>query len=104
MVVPAGEKVTDAQVAETRPEVIVLAWAATGGKSDPGQAYRVETWKDLPAIRGRRVFVMRDELLNTPGPPLMEGARELSRVLHSSDGERGKKNPPQRTQRAQRRR
>jgi iron complex transport system substrate-binding protein len=82
MIVPAGEKVTDAQVADARPEVIVLAWAATGGKSDPEQAYKMEAWKDVPAIRERRVFVVRDELLNTPGPPLMEGARELLKVLH----------------------
>src|SRR5882757_6776777 len=30
MVVPAGEKITDAQVSQAEPEVIVLAWAATG--------------------------------------------------------------------------
>ena len=82
MIVPAGGKVTDAQMAEARPEVIVLAWAATGGKSDPEQAYKAEAWKDVPAIRERRVFAVRDELLNTPGPPLIEGARELSRLLH----------------------
>src|SRR5467141_3676679 len=82
MVVPAGEKVTDAQVAEARPEVIVLAWAATGDKSSPQQAYELEAWRDVPAIQERRVFVVRDELLNTPGPPLIEGARELSRLLH----------------------
>ena len=82
MIVSAGEKVSDEQVAEARPELIVLAWAATGGKSDPEQAYRVEAWNDLPAIRERRVFVVRDELLNTPGPPLMQGARELVRLLH----------------------
>ncbi len=100
IVVPAGEKVTDAQVAEARPEVIVLAWAATGDKSDPGQAYKVEAWTNVPAIRERRVFAVRDELLNTPGPPLMEGARELSRLMHSRDGERGKKDSPQRAQRS----
>jgi len=82
MIVPAGGKVTDAQMAEAWPEVIVLAWAATGGKSDPEQAYRVEAWKDVPAIRERRVFVVRDELLNTPGPPLMRGVLELWKVLH----------------------
>ncbi len=82
MIVPAGGKVTDAQMAEARPEVIVLAWAATGGKSDPEQAYRVEAWKDVPAIRERRVFAVRDELLNTPGPPLMRGVLELWKVLH----------------------
>jgi iron complex transport system substrate-binding protein len=81
MVVPAGEKVSDEQVAEARPEVMVLAWAATG-RAEPEQAYKVAAWKDVSAILERRVFVVRDELLNTPGPPLMEGARELSKLLH----------------------
>jgi ABC-type Fe3+-hydroxamate transport system substrate-binding protein len=102
MVVPAGEKVSDGQVAEAGPDVIVLAWTATGGKSDPEQAYKVEAWKDAPAIRERRVFAVRDELLNTPGPPLMEGARELSKALHLQN-ERGKKDSPQGAQRSQRR-
>ncbi len=83
MVVPAGEKITEAQVAAARPEVIVLAWAATGAKSDPRQAYEVRSWKDMPAIRNRQVHVVRDELLNTPGLPLVQGARELWNVLHS---------------------
>ncbi len=81
MVVPAGEKVSDEQVADARPDVIVLAWAATGDKSQAKQAYRVEAWQDVPAIRNKRVYVIRDELLNTPGPPLMEGARELWELL-----------------------
>ncbi len=81
MVVPAGEKVSDEQVAEARPEVIVLAWAATGDKSQPQQAYKVAAWQDVPAIRNKRVYVIHDELLNTPGPPLMEGARELRELL-----------------------
>ncbi len=98
MIVPAGEKVTDAQVAEARPEVIVLAWAATGGKSDPERAYKVEAWNGVPAIRDRRVFMVRDELLNTPGPPLMEGARDLLRVLHLRNAERGKRDSQQRAQ------
>ena len=81
MVVPAGEKVSEQQVADAAPEIIVLAWAAVGGKSEPEQAYRVAAWKDVPAIRSRRVHVIRDEYLNTPGPPLLRGARELCAVL-----------------------
>ncbi len=84
MSVPPGEKISDADVASAQPEVIVLAWAATGGKSKPQQAYGVDAWKDVPAIRERRVFVIRDELLNTPGPPLLRGARELQKVLHAA--------------------
>src|SRR5208282_2658117 len=34
MVVPAGEKVSDEEVAAAAPEIIVLAWAATGTAGD----------------------------------------------------------------------
>jgi iron complex transport system substrate-binding protein len=85
MVVPAGEKVSEEQVAAAQPEVIVLAWAATGAKADPKRAYEIEAWRDVPAIRERRVYMISDELLNTPGPPLVRGAQELWRVLHLRD-------------------
>jgi iron complex transport system substrate-binding protein len=81
MVVPAGAKLTDEQVAAAQPEVIVLAWAATGAKAEPKKTYAVAAWQDVPAIRNRRVHVISDELLNTPGPPLVRGAEELWKVL-----------------------
>lgn len=84
MIVPCGQRVTDEEVAQARPDVIVLAWAATGEKADPKKAYEVSAWKDLPAIQNLRVHVIKDELLNTPGPPLVEGARALYRILHAS--------------------
>ncbi len=83
MVPPSGQRVTDEQVAKARPDVIVLAWAATGEQAKPAKAYDVPAWKDVPAVREKRVHVVRDELLNTPGPPLVAGARELFRILHS---------------------
>jgi ABC-type Fe3+-hydroxamate transport system substrate-binding protein len=60
---------------------MVLAWAATGDKAKAETAYAVPAWKDLAAIRNRQVHVVRDELLNTPGPPLVAGARELQRIF-----------------------
>jgi iron complex transport system substrate-binding protein len=77
MLVPAGQKVTDETVVDASPDVIILAWAATGDKAKPAKAYEVAAWKNLPAIRNKQVHVVRDELLNTPGPPLIEGARQL---------------------------
>jgi iron complex transport system substrate-binding protein len=59
-----------------------LAWTATGGKSKPEQALANPAWQDVPAVRDRRVFAVRDELLNTSGPPLVRGAEELLRILH----------------------
>ena len=93
MVVAAGQKVSDEEVAQARPDVIVLAWTATGGKSKPEQALANPAWQDVPAIRERRVFAVRDELLNTPGPPLACGAEELLRLLHPelSDGQKAER-------------
>jgi iron complex transport system substrate-binding protein len=88
MVVPTGEKITEEQVAEAKPEVIILAWTATGRKADPKQTYEIAAWKDAPAIYEQRVHVISDELLNTPGPPLVEGARALYRFLHPANRRR----------------
>lgn len=94
MVVPAGERVDEKQVAAAKPDVIVLAWAATGDRASPDKVYEVPEWRDVPAIRNRRVYVVRDELLNTPGPPLVEGAKELHKLLHSRGKERDKAEAP----------
>src|SRR5258706_1624960 len=70
MVLPAGEKVSDEAVAKAQPEVIVLAWAATGDKSKTQQAYGVAAWKDVPAIRERRGFVVGEGIFDkTRGAP-----------------------------------
>jgi iron complex transport system substrate-binding protein len=84
MVVPVGERVSDEQVAAAAPDVIVLAWAATGTRSKASESYKVAAWKDVPAIRERRVVVIADELLNTPGPPLVDGAKALLRAIHGA--------------------
>jgi len=69
------------------PDVIVLAWAATGDRATPQKAYEVPEWQEVPAIRNRRVYVIKDELLNTPGPPLVDGAKALQKILHSHPSE-----------------
>ena len=76
-----GSAVSDEEVAAVNPEIVVLAWAAVGGKSKPQQAYGVAAWRDMTAIRTRNVFVVRDEWLNTPGPPLVRGVKELRRIV-----------------------
>jgi iron complex transport system substrate-binding protein len=84
MVLPPGQKVSEAQVASARPDVIVLAWAATGDKAKPHKSYQVVAWKDVPAIRKKQVHAVRDDLLNTPGPPLVAGAKQLFRILQNT--------------------
>lgn len=92
MVVRAGERVTDEEVARARPEVIIIAWTATGNRAHAKTTLDNSAWRDVPAVRHGRVHVVRDELLNTPGPPLVEGARELFRILHPELAAAGKRN------------
>ncbi len=78
----AGVRVFDDEIAREDPDVIVLAWAATGDRAKAASALRNPAWQNVTAIKKGRVFVIRDELLNTPGPALLEGAWELLRVIH----------------------
>lgn len=84
MALPSGERVSDEDIAHANPDVIILAWTATGDRAKPSHALKNPAWQNVSAVKTRRVFVIRDELLNTPGPPLMDGARELLRAIHST--------------------
>jgi iron complex transport system substrate-binding protein len=79
--VSGGQKVSDQDVARAKPDIIVLAWAATGAKADLRRAFENPVWRGVPAVRNRRVFVVRDELLNTPSPVLVQGFRALIACL-----------------------
>lgn len=76
-----GARIADEEVAAANPDVILLAWAATGSSSKPETVYANAKWREVAAVRNRRVFVLRDELLNTPAPILTTGAALLSRLL-----------------------
>ncbi len=91
MVLQSGQKVSEEDVASARPDVIVLAWAATGDKANPQKCYKIAAWKDVPAIRNKQVYVVRDELLNTPGPPLLAGAKQLLRIFRKAAAEADKR-------------
>jgi len=84
--VAAGARVSDERVAAARPEVILLAWTATGTRARPAKTLAHPLWQSVPAVRRLQVFVVSDELLNTPGPPLVAGARAISRILRRHSG------------------
>jgi iron complex transport system substrate-binding protein len=86
MVLKPGVKVSDQEVASAQPDIIVLAWTATGNRSNPQKTLSNPLWQRIPAILHKRVFVFPDELLNTPGPPLIDGARQVFRILRKHSG------------------
>ncbi len=79
--VAPGAQVSADEVARAKPDVVILAWTATGDRAKIETALNNPAWRDLPAISNRRVYVIRDEWLNTPGPPLIHGAEALYRAL-----------------------
>jgi iron complex transport system substrate-binding protein len=86
MVAPPGSKVSDEDVLKSRPEVIVLAWTATGTRARPERILDDPAWQGVPAVCEKRVVVISDELVNTPGPPLLHGAIEIFNAIHPEMG------------------
>jgi ABC-type Fe3+-hydroxamate transport system substrate-binding protein len=81
-IVPGGARVIDRDVTNAQPDVIVLPWTAAGDRAAPKHICRNETWRNVPAVKTDRVFVIREELLDTPCPPHVEDAWEWSRSFH----------------------
>ncbi len=79
---PSERAVTDQAVLRAKPDAIVLGWAACGLRVDARKVPQRPGWSKLPALRNGCVFVVSDEVLNTPGPPLVEGVELLARIIH----------------------
>lgn len=79
--VPGGKRTDDEAIARASPDLIVLAWTATGDRAKSQSALRNRLWKNVPAVKAGNVTVIRDELLNTPGPPLLQGALKLLQAI-----------------------
>ncbi len=79
----AGKQTTADKVREQDPDVIVTAWCGAGDRVPLEKIIRERGWSELAAVRAGRVFCIRDELLNTPAPTLVDGLRCLAHAIHS---------------------
>lgn len=79
---PAGRQVSSEEVIAADPEIIVLAWAATGQRARADLVRKRPGWENLPPVRQGRIHVVRDELLNTPAPILLDGLNALAAIIH----------------------
>lgn len=76
-----GRAVTDEEIVEADPEIIVVAWA---GIAHPPleQVSQRAGWDQVNAVREGRVVAVDEIWLNAPGPNLAQGARLLADVIH----------------------
>ena len=77
-----GKRTTEEAVSAAAPEVIVAAWCGAGDRVPLEKIVRERGWNELPAVRSGRVFCIRDDLLNTPAPTLIDGLSALAHAIH----------------------
>ncbi len=65
------------------PEKIVISWCGFGEKVDLIQVLNRSGWDLLDAIKNKQIFVLDDNLLNRPGPRIVEGTKKLQEIFFS---------------------
>ncbi|MFB6208243.1 MAG: cobalamin-binding protein [Candidatus Nanohaloarchaea archaeon] len=59
------------------PEYIFLNVCGAGENLSPEQVLKRDDWQSIAAMENENVYVIDDNLLNRPGPRLVEGARKI---------------------------
>jgi iron complex transport system substrate-binding protein len=77
-----GDKTTAEAVATLNPDIILAAWCGAGDRVPLEKIVRERDWSNTNAARNARVYCVRDELLNTPGPALVDGLHALACAIH----------------------
>lgn len=80
---PPGRSVTEEEVIQADPEIIILNWAGMD-TMDVERVLKRKGWENISAIRTKKVTAVNEIFLNAPGPNLAEGGRELYRAMYSS--------------------
>lgn len=77
-----GHQAAAEEVQRLNPEVIVAAWCGAGERVPLEKIIAQRGWQNTAAALSRRIFCIRDELLNTPAPTLVEGLQALAFAIH----------------------
>jgi iron complex transport system substrate-binding protein len=67
------------------PQVIILAMDADQVLSDQERQHW-SRWSSLSAVRNGKIYKVDRDLLNRPGPRVLDGVEELARLLHPAVG------------------
>lgn len=72
-----SREVTAEEVQRFNPEVIFVSYCGYKDKSDPRKILNRPDWQDIDAVKNKRVFVLNDDLLNRPGPRVIEAIQQI---------------------------
>ncbi len=78
------------EVRRARPDAVVISWCGVDYRKYRSAEVYKRAWQGVPAFERRQVFTVPEAFLGRPGPRLVEGLRELRRVVQEvvrkSDG------------------
>jgi iron complex transport system substrate-binding protein len=81
---PGVQTSAEAILAEN-PDVLIAAWCGAGDRVPLQKLVRDRNWSGMNAVKNDRVYCIRDELLNTPAPTLLNGLCALAAAIHPQD-------------------
>ena len=68
-------------IVQRSPDIVVLAWRGFRGEVDTNKVWARPGFLQLPAVQRQLVFAVDDRIFMRPGPNLMEGVRELVKLV-----------------------
>src|ERR1700691_4266041 len=77
-----GRQISFEEVACMDPDILIAAWCGAGDRVPLEKILSDRLWQGTAAGRGLRVYCIRDEFLNTPGPSLLRGMDALAFAIH----------------------
>ena len=74
--------VLDDEIRAMDPHAVVISWCGVRTeKYRPDVVYHRHGWADVTAVRHRRVHCVPEAWLGRPGPRLVEGYRQIVRIV-----------------------
>lgn len=70
------------EICRLDPEIIIAAWCGAGDRVPLEKIVARRGWEQTGAARNQRIYCIRDELLNTPAPTLLQGLDALAYAIH----------------------
>ncbi len=77
-----GRSISQDEISDLNPEVIVAAWCGAGDRVPLEKIIAARGWQNTSAAAKGRVYCIRDEFLNTPAPTLLDGLDALAWAIH----------------------
>lgn len=65
-------------------EPAVILQSAMGSETDEQVRKDWSRWSSIPAVRDARVYVLDQDLINRPGPRIMEALRLVEKTIHAA--------------------